>query len=399
MVRLTWLVVFGACVALSLPAQEPPPSPPASGQSVAPAPGPVPRLTPRSHEERERNYQAAHHIILNVRVTDASGNPVNGLKAEDFTLIGDQQPKEIASFRAIESGASSTHAHVIIMIDAVNNTSRNIGQFRKDIEKFLKEGQELLTYPVSFALLSEEGERVGEPSRDRDVLINELKTLTSEHLAAGCGNDVNPNEGFLAVWMPGTVSTDRSSKAADCLNLRFIRSISALDKLARHEADVPGRVIVIWIGYGWPLLSSHEFRPDTPAFKRTNFHYLAELSTDLREAQVTLDAVSSSDLFRVAELRNDHDNAFLNGVPTEDELTAGSMALQVLAHQSGGQIREQSKDIARDIAACIADAEFYYVLSFDSAPANGPDEFHSLEVKVDKPGLTVRTNTVYYAQP
>ena len=27
------------------------------------------------------------------------------------------------------------------------------------------------------------------------------------------------------------------------------------------------------------------------------------------------------------------------------------------------------------------------------------DEYHTLEVKVDKPGLTARTRTGYYAQP
>jgi hypothetical protein len=58
----------------------------------------------------------------------------------------------------------------------------------------------------------------------------------------------------------------------------------------------------------------------------------------------------------------------------------------------------KSKNIPAGIAACIADAENYYGLSFDSAPAAEPDEYHSLEVKVDDPGLKVRTNTAFYAE-
>jgi hypothetical protein len=38
------------------------------------------------------------------------------------------------------------------------------------------------------------------------------------------------------------------------------------------------------------------------------------------------------------------------------------------------------------------------VLSFDAPPAPGFGEFHTLAVKIDKPGLDVRTNTLYYAE-
>jgi hypothetical protein len=39
------------------------------------------------------------------------------------------------------------------------------------------------------------------------------------------------------------------------------------------------------------------------------------------------------------------------------------------------------------------------MLSFDSAPADQPNEYHQLEVKVEKSGLSVRTRSGYYAQP
>jgi hypothetical protein len=123
-----------------------------------------------------------------------------------------------------------------------------------------------------------------------------------------------------------------------------------------------------------------------------------ETSTALREAQVTLDVISPSDFFRRTESLNDRDKAHLNGLRKEDEVTAGSLSLQAFAHQSGGQILIQKKNIPDGIAACIADAGSYYVLSFDTAPAGAPSEYHSLEVKVDKPGMTVRTNTMYYAE-
>jgi hypothetical protein len=119
----------------------------------------------------------------------------------------------------------------------------------------------------------------------------------------------------------------------------------------------------------------------------------------MREGQVTLDAVFSPDLFRRVELRTDHDNAFFNGVPREDQMTASSLGLQMLAHQSGGLVLLDGKDLAAEIAQCVADAKLYYALSFELPAAGNPGEFHSLEVKTDDPALTVRTNTNYYAEP
>lgn len=48
---------------------------------------------------------------------------------------------------------------------------------------------------------------------------------------------------------------------------------------------------------------------------------------------------------------------------------------------------------------CLADAASYYEISFDTAPAKSVNEYHGLEVKLDKPNLTARTRNLYYAQP
>jgi hypothetical protein len=86
------------------PPQEPkaPETPAAvTGQSTAPGPNRPVQLIPRSAEVRERTYRAEHHVVLNVFVADASGNPVMGLKQEDFILLDDQQPQQITSFKAV----------------------------------------------------------------------------------------------------------------------------------------------------------------------------------------------------------------------------------------------------------------------------------------------------------
>ena len=75
------------------------------------------------------------------------------------------------------------------------------------------------------------------------------------------------------------------------------------------------------------------------------------------------------------------------------------LSLQVLAVQTGGRVLNSSNDITAAITTCTADADAFYVLSFEAPRADHADEYHSLAVTVDRPGVTSRTRTGYYAQP
>lgn len=50
--------------------------------------------------------------------------------------------------------------------------------------------------------------------------------------------------------------------------------------------------------------------------------------------------------------------------------------------------------LIRKVARCDC-----YGLAFEAAAGDGPNEYHALEVNLDKPGLETRTRTGYYAQP
>ncbi|MGA2538943.1 MAG: VWA domain-containing protein [Terracidiphilus sp.] len=406
--RQGWVGAFYLCSALFVSAQQAPPPTSQPDQSPLPAAGSSPTLTPRSHEERERNYESAHRIILNVEVTDASGKEVNGLKGEDFTLLDNQLPRKLLSFHeknGIEPGA---RAHAFLVLDALNNNVRTMGFERKGIENFLGRNQGHLVYPITVGVLSHAGISVSQPSQNGNALIAELERMSSGLRPSSCAEEAGdgglgkPLVGGAMVGLKGQVeeqSESGFSKMANCENARFKLSISELDRLARNEVENPGRAILIWIGPGWPQLTGSQYIPDTPATRRGRFDYRVSLSTALREAQITLDAVSFPDRLRDAEPHGDADKALISGVATEEQATVGSMALPVLVHETGGKSLEDSKDIAASIATCLADAASYYVLSFNSSEASKVGEYHALELRVNRPVLTARTNRAYYTQP
>lgn len=397
MPRLGFLGALCALVALLLLKQSAAFQAPSGNSSNLPS-NTSPQLIPRTHEQREQRFLTQHRIILNVHVSDPSGKPFPDLKQTDFSLFDNDEPKKLVTFKSIEINSATPAPHAILVLDTVNTFTRQLHSFEKEIEKYLQQGEGPLPYPVALGVFSGVSVTVGQPSRDRKALLADLRTRAADLRATGCITNTNRGESAPPPNFIGSGIRVESTAMLACLNDRFVSSAMALRQLAQQQVDTPGRVILIWIGPGWPLLTNRGFTPDPPELKRSFFSQLVTVSTALREGQVTLDAVASPDDLPNPGAADSHDSAFFAGISSEDQVRAGNLGLHALAHQTGGHILTEVRDVAGQISECIADAESYYVLAFDSPAAADFGEFHSLAVKVDKPALDVRTNTLYYAE-
>ncbi len=383
-------------LALGLPAL---PAVAFQAQSAGPALPPdnhAPRLIPRTSAERQQRYLTRHRIILNVHVADPSGKLDRDLNQADFTVYDNDQPRNLVSFRSVDGTAAQ--AHVLIVLDAVNNSTRQIHSFAKEIERFLTANDGPLPLSISIGVFAGGSITFTPGLRDPKALLTEFKGRSANLHASGCVGvpDHDETVDMTGIMRGGMHAT--SSAALACLNDRFVASLSALGFLAKDQVDIPGRAIVIWMGPGWPLLSNKEFTPDPPQLKENFFDQLVEVSTGLREGQVTLDAIASPDQEIRGNTISARDFDFFDGIANPDQVRAGNLGLHALAHQTGGNILADEHDVAGQLRQCIADAESYYVLAFDAPAAAAFGEFHALEIKLDKPGLDVRTNTLYYAE-
>jgi VWFA-related protein len=125
------------------------------------------------------------------------------------------------------------------------------------------------------------------------------------------------------------------------------------------------------------------------------FTNIVELSTVMRRARITLYSVSTPGPLDQAT----YYEGYVKGVTAPDKVQTANLALQVLAVQSGGRVLNRSNSLAEEIANCVADGKVYYTLAFDAPTAAHRNEYHALQIKMNKPGLTSRTRTGYYAQP
>ena len=310
-------------------------------------------------------------IDLDVVVTPKSGPPVADLQQQDFTIFDNKTPRQITSFRAFSG--SQDPVHVILVIDAVNAGYENIAYERGQIDKFLRANGGRLAQPMTLAFFTDTGTQIQQ----------------------GFSTDGNGLSDSFDQYAVGLRNIRRSSQyqASD----RFQLSMNALREIAGQEANLPGRKMILWVSPGWPLLSGPGIQLDS---KQQNqlFATIVGLSTQLRQARMTLYSVdplgSSEGVGRTFYYQD-----FLKGISKPGQVSVGDLSLQVLATQSGGLALSSSNDVVSLLQKCLADTEAYYEMSFDTAPADHRDEYHNLVIQVEKPGLTARTRTGYYAQP
>jgi VWFA-related protein len=356
-----------------------------------------PQLQPRPAQPTKapESIGSDRQIRLDVQVTDKSGAPVRGLQKQDFTVLDDKRPQEIVSFHAIDGQGEDAHTgnvradnapngngdnasvsdsvEIILVIDAVNTSFQTVANERDQIKKFLLRNGGKLEKPVSLIIFSDKSTDVQNGgSRDGNGLAKLL-----DEKAIGL-RSITRSQGFYGA------------------EERFQMALQTMSSLATYEEARPGRKLMLWISPGWPLFSG----PHTPLSTKDSqrlFNSIVATSNDLRRARVTvysIDPLGMTDF-----VRGKYYEEFVKGVTSSSGAWFGNIGLQVLAIQTGGKVLNSTNDITSAIADCAADADVFYVLSFDAARADHPNEYHAIGITVDKPGIKARTRTGYYAQP
>jgi VWFA-related protein len=316
--------------------------------------------------------ESADTISLDVVVTPNSGVPVPGLQQQDFVVLDNKVARPITSFRPIAGPQAPVEA--ILVVDAVNARYDTVAYEKERIDKFLlAEGGEL-THPLTLAVLTDKGTEIQQGSSRNG---KELKAALDQY-AIGL-RTVTRSAGFYG--------------AEERLDV----SLKALNGLIAREEAKPGRKIILWVSPGWPLLSGPGVQLDNKQQQRL-FEQVVALSTRLRQARITLYNINPIGTGENL-LRADYYKAFLKGVAKPGQVDLGDLGLQVLATQTGGLAMTSDNDITAMLQRSMRDANAYYQISFAAAPGEHADEYHRVDVQVEKPGLVARTRNGYYAEP
>jgi VWFA-related protein len=351
-------VAFSCCVLRCVVAQQ--------------APQPDADHSPKSQPQNLQLPQP-QPIHLDAVVNDKSGNPVPGLTQADFTLFDNGQPSPIESFSALgtDTHEAAPHVEAVLVFDTINVSFQDISVARAAVATFLRQSGAKLPLPISVVWLTSGGwTEVLPPSRDGNFLATQI----------------DPAESRLRT-IPVPPNT------YDSLN-RIRISVKMMEGIASFEAGKSGRKLLIWIGPGWPMMNNS---PENFAnnYQQEFFADIIALCSELRRARIAVYSVIQG--VPVAKTYQYQD--FLKGVKRWQSAFPPNMNLRVVAVQSGGRVMTPSNDLVPELEDCLRDAGPFYSLSFTPPRADGPNEYHELKLRVQKPGLIVRTTTGYYNQP
>jgi VWFA-related protein len=311
-------------------------------------------------------------IHLDVVVDTKSDQPVANLREQKFTVLDNKSPRPIVSFKVVTSAQEPVS--VILFIDAVNTPYELIANLRIQTDKFLRKNEGALAYPTSIAVLTDDGIQLPKKFSENGMELSD----DLDHRAIGLRQITRSSQ-----WSAGD---------------RLTLSIRALHQLTVLASRLPGRKMILWISPGFPLVSGPGYSTLTPKAEQAIFGDVTYFSTFLRQNNITLYNInpvgSSQSLFSANYYQN-----FLKGIARPDDAQFADLSIQVLSAQSGGLALVSNNDIAGMIQNCLLDAASWYEIAFDPPPADKPNEYHHIEVKLDQPGLVARTRTGYYSNP
>ena len=337
----------------------------ATARTQAPAPPVPPPAQPLPSEVGN------HRISIDAQVTDKQGHAIHGLTADDFKLLDNKQPTKILNFREIDARNSTTNpVSIVIVVDMINTGFDVVAREREQLGEFLTQDGGHLGHPTSIAMLTEKGLKLDKGSTmDGNALLNALSNTNSDLRMEG------RNAGFYG-------ATDR---------LEW--SLSQLSQLAAFEATKPGRKLAFFISPGWPLLSWAGLDATTKE-RQWTFKSIIDLTNGLREARVVLYTINP---FEIGRTNTFYYQNYLKGVSKVNDAEYADLGLQVLAAHTGGQVFVTGMDVKGELNQAVRDANSFYTLVFEEAPADRPNEYHDLHLEVDKPATVVRTTSGYYA--
>jgi len=167
-------------------------------------------------------------------------------------------------------------------------------------------------------------------------------------------------------------------------------TIAALQSIAAHVANIPGRKNLVWLTANLPFSDAAMARVLTPA-------NIAVYPVDARGLLTT--TVPTRPGEGTFTLGMGPGAITDNTAPAQSSQPIGIPAMQQLADETGGQAFVNTNDITGAIRKAVEDSAVTYTLGFYINRDALDGKFHEVKVEVRGKGLTVRYPKGYFAYP
>ncbi|MBV8515461.1 MAG: VWA domain-containing protein, partial [Acidobacteria bacterium] len=307
-------------------------------------------------------------VLVDVVVTGVKGQPVGGLKKEDFQVSEDGKPQAVSFFEEHAGGrvtavklpemppdvftnyptVKTTDSVNVLLLDSLNTQAIDQSYVRPQMEKYLEtaiaspNGARLAIFALGQRLemirgftvdASKSLEAIEDPKSHTEARFDrQLATpFRKGREAALCTQKASIGIEACKAYL-GELNVERDSD-------RVAMTLQAFQTLARFLAPIPGRKNIMWVAGSFPI----HFFPDTRARGRFGNLYADEVrqTAELLTAdQVAVYPISASGVVGESYLQSNADpSANRTGKAVEaDEAdrSFNQIAMELLARDTGG---------------------------------------------------------------
>jgi VWFA-related protein len=414
-----WLSVF--VIAVPAVAQTPVP------QTAAPQ-TPAPQATAAQMAAQTVVKVTTHLVQVNVVVQDKKGVPVADLTKDDFVVYDKGREQKIATFamesslpagsaparkiappppnvftNKVESRPDAPKSVTVILFDGLNTKFEDQAYAKQQIIKYLQQvGPE---------------DRVALYALGLDLrVLHDFTSDTSELLAALAKHkghysqaltDANPDASEtgnddLDAWI-----NQATQRMADFQQINIVnQTCEALEAIANHVAQIPGRKNLIWVSASFPFSIgfTDEAGADPTAFEQTFAEEMQRTARAMNEANMAIYPVDARGLIGISAFSATKKSGYntktgANAPRVSKSIYATQDTMNIMAEWTGGKAYYNSNDIKTAVSHAIDDGRVNYMLGFYPSDTVWDSSFHEIKVEVKRPHLNIRCRSGYYAYP
>jgi VWFA-related protein len=360
-------------------------------------------------------------VQVDAVVTDSRGNPVKDLKVDDFEILQDRKPQAITNFEFVDVRTSTVRSApargmapraggppvppppprtlrlqqirrtIAFVVDdlglSFDSISRVQGSLKRWVENEMQPGDLVAVIRTSAGMGS-----LQQFTNDKGLLRAAIELVRYHVGRVGVSS-------FAPLAAAGAIDTAAFDQE---LSQRYsIGSMGAIRYVVDGLRGVPGRKSLILFSESMQLmypdgrsqLVEDQIRRLTDAANRSS---VVIYGIDPRGVVYTgltaEDSVGDRSPQQLAQVFSQRTN----------QLLFSREGMQTLAEKTGGLFVADNNDIPALVRQTVDDGDGYYLLAYqpDSATfAEAAARFHSITVRVKRPGLKVRSRTGFFGTP
>ncbi|MFN7930390.1 MAG: VWA domain-containing protein [Blastocatellia bacterium] len=390
-----------------------------------------------SEQEPEAVFRINTQLVQIDAVVTGKGNAhVNDLTADDFELIVDGKKQKLSHFRLVKTvtaPATTTEPPkkydpkaplppssntkpitpdqvqrtIAFVVDDLGLSFESMNYAREAIRKFVRTQMQ----EGDLVGIIRTGKGMGalqQFTTDRRVLELAMDKLTWNPFS----RDMIPHFG-VQPGQPQQAQRETDEQFQQRLGMYergnefrdtvfAVGTLGAINFVVRGLRELPGRKMVILLSDGFKLFDKD--RNNTQVIER--LRHLTDLAN---RSSVVIYSIDTKGLLPLGPQAGDNTAGMTSQQMTESYSRMSQAnfesqdGLVALARDTGGFAVLNNNDVNLGIRNVMADNESYYLLGFDpddeQFDTKYREKYHSIKIKLNRPGLQVRTRSGYYGIP